>query len=114
MNVFQSTPSVWRVTNFFAKCDYCGKISIHTLRVEGDFLNATEMNGALRISIHTLRVEGDDVKKLDNAEAQRISIHTLRVEGDLVKTALNVNAIIFQSTPSVWRVTKLWLRIYQV
>ena len=36
----------------------------------------------LRISIHTLRVEGDEVK-LIGYTVPVISIHTLRVEGDL-------------------------------
>ena len=79
-------------------------ISIHTLRVEGDYVRAHSLayilafqstpsawrvtmvgrmaDRILRISIHTLRVEGDEVK-LIGYTVPVISIHTLRVEGDL-------------------------------
>ena len=56
-------------------------ISIHALRVEGDFLNF-RLAVTLKISIHALRVEGD-VKNLARAFNMSISIHALRVEGDL-------------------------------
>ena len=101
---FQSTPSVWRVTQtvIFASCHR--KISIHTLRVEGD---AWAWRSALltkKISIHTLRVEGDECPSelppemwnfnphppcggwpfsiKERVFPKYISIHTLRVEGD--------------------------------
>ena len=55
---FQSTPSAWRVTRSINKPEDTKNISIHTLRVEGDFtLNVGLI--LLPISIHTLRVEGD-------------------------------------------------------
>ena len=34
------------------------------------------------ISIHALRVEGDFAQLLDKGQKRRISIHALRVEGD--------------------------------
>ena len=34
---FQSTPSAWRVTSVVDVVDKFNEISIHTLRVEGDF-----------------------------------------------------------------------------
>ncbi len=37
--VFQSTPSVWRVTGDKVAETHCSTISIHTLRVEGDSKN---------------------------------------------------------------------------
>ena len=82
-----------------------GKISIHTLRMEGDVnrrLGVPEeeqfqstpsawrvtLAGFLRslpciISIHTLRMEGDVSKRRNSQTTLYISIHTLRMEGDL-------------------------------
>ena len=80
--LFQSTPSAWRETCYFLyllyhaehfnplpphggrqwrKCTSvygCG-ISIHSLRMEGDFGTQTEKNRSEVISIHSLRMEGD-------------------------------------------------------
>ena len=78
-------------------------ISIHALRVEGDFFNFCRAV-ALKISIHALRVEGDKLKNCppvtgvyfyprppgggrhvffsQPAARRGISIHALRVEGD--------------------------------
>ena len=39
VNIFQSTPSVWRVTTPLARTVQIRLISIHTLRVEGDSLS---------------------------------------------------------------------------
>ena len=55
---FQSTPSVWRVTTTMRYIGLLDDISIHTLRVEGDNIAQSVLNGST-ISIHTLRVEGD-------------------------------------------------------
>ena len=103
-------------------------ISIHTLRVEGDYL-IPRFEPPPSISIHTLRVEGDVSYDATNgalrtvfqstpsvwrvtirskvalASNLAISIHTLRVEGDLDEGASDIARAIFQSTPSVWRVT---------
>ena len=55
-------------------------ISIHALRVEGDYLHFLAF--FLRcISIHALRVEGD-MRAKRKCPGLRISIHALRVEGD--------------------------------
>ena len=104
---FLSTPSVWRAT--LHGFDGLGKfhISIHALRVEGDFSMPPLRPLGWVISIHALRVEGDTVL-LESKFAmndfyprppcggrrvfvpqwhklgQLISIHALRVEGDLV------------------------------
>ena len=56
-------------------------ISIHALRVEGDIILSLIRCG-FTISIHALRVEGDNVAALENSPMQSISIHALRVEGD--------------------------------
>ena len=57
--LFQSTPSVWRVTKVRKSMTLKELISIHTLRVEGDFVKLLSVFGKIGISIHTLRVEGD-------------------------------------------------------
>mgnify|MGYP007068771725 CR=1 FL=1 len=85
------------------------------------------------ISIHSLRVEGDfAVVEIDYSPAI-ISIHSLRVEGDLFAANFAVNVlyfnplppcggrqlleygqitdILFQSTPSVWRETVFSTRV---
>ena len=59
---------------------YCIKISIHALRVEGDD-GIGRMLDFLEISIHALRVEGDE-PWLNIVQEHYISIHALRVEGD--------------------------------
>ena len=80
---FQSTPSVWRATTPPCRRGYIMKISIHTLRVEGDSCPSMLCSFWLVISIHTLRVEGD--RQLTSSPRQ--------------------NGL-FQSTPSVWRATE--------
>ena len=101
-------------------------ISIHSLRVEGDFnsiavkflyyrfqstpsvwretLQMLDGTGAIPISIHSLRVEGDTHANMDILNAT-ISIHSLRVEGDVRASASGKASHGFQSTPSVWRET---------
>ena len=66
---------------------------------------------ALAISIHTLRVEGDHVKKTVTYDKHLISIHTLRVEGDTLICCFLSRLLLFQSTPSAWRVTIEFLSI---
>ena len=58
----------------------CASISIHALRVEGDFV-CYPLRIRFNISIHALRVEGDLLTN-GNAPIIIISIHALRVEGD--------------------------------
>ena len=55
-------------------------ISIHTLRMEGDW-DVSSTGGRADISIHTLRMEGD-LPQHGLAGHPVISIHTLRMEGD--------------------------------
>ena len=57
-HVFLSTPSAWRATNcvFFFSCNRL--ISIHALRMEGDY-KLEETDKTIIISIHALRMEGD-------------------------------------------------------
>ena len=77
---FQSTPSVWRETSFDKTKIRSAFISIHSLRVEGDFVSTVKLHRQ-SISIHSLRVEGDIVV-FCQFDSENISIHSLRVEGD--------------------------------
>ena len=78
---FLSTPSGWRATGFGKlNVDRLG-ISIHALRVEGDFCPVFGYIGTTDISIHALRVEGD-TNRFFEGDGETISIHALRVEGD--------------------------------
>ena len=100
--VFQSTPSVWRETIIKPLVIAARIISIHSLRVEGDYLRE-KYSLDVDISIHSLRVEGDGHLHADSHAGQHfnplppcggrpdadithckecISIHSLRVEGD--------------------------------
>ena len=77
---------MWRATQFALRPNKLTvKISIHTLRVEGDGTITLTIDGVDYISIHTLRVEGDITRQLHKSVAVFISIHTLRVEGDVVR-----------------------------
>ena len=100
---FQSTPSVWRETAPFKSSRFLYNISIHSLRVEGDF-GVRSVVPKSKISIHSLRVEGDS--NLASIYFRgTISIHSLRVEGDRKYWTGDTKASLFQSTPSVWRET---------
>ena len=80
MRAFQSTPSAWRetCTSTYLRCNR--RISIHSLRMEGD-LPQTWRTGQSGISIHSLRMEGDH-SSVQSDTARYISIHSLRMEGD--------------------------------
>ena len=80
---FQSTPSAWRETKKHSG-RWCKQ----------------------RISIHSLRMEGDLVLSAQQF-AQKISIHSLRMEGDIAPSPRLIDTPGFQSTPSAWRETSL-------
>ena len=102
--VFQSTPSVWRETKKHLFQGHELDISIHSLRMEGDYLctigfpqcshfNPLPPYGGRRnlrrrrlrrnrISIHSLRMEGDFGVVFSVSVNAVISIHSLRMEGD--------------------------------
>ena len=72
--------------------------------MEGD--NGVPQHGhGVIISIHTLRMEGDFDRIALRAEAAAISIHTLRMEGDSFRIPGSYSWSKFHSTPSAWRVT---------
>ena len=89
-------------------------ISIHALRVEGDFETVCKLASALSISIHALRVEGDVDRRAVDSIPQGISIHALRVEGDTVVCGLKTCKRKFLSTPSRWRATQKLLPLIGV
>ena len=102
--VFQSTPSAWRETVLPDSRSPPHRISIHSLRMEGD-RTAGSCTAGIGISIHSLRMEGDGIlrcllqpvlhfnplpphggrlnERLYISPTTSISIHSLRMEGDL-------------------------------
>ena len=155
--LFLSTPSEWRATesikptrvrrqDFYPRPPGGGRlyraaivppmfrISIHALRVEGDWTSRTAAltaryfyprppgggrPGAMRryfdatsISIHALRVEGDGIALGYRDPSISISIHALRVEGDKITKVLTTWYCTFLSTPSGWRATDLRLSLF--
>ena len=80
-------------------------ISIHALREEGD--RAEQAHRAEhRISIHALREEGDGGLRV-LSEKKLISIHALREEGDIAYALIGSALMLFLSTPSARRATRL-------
>ena len=69
------------------------RISIHTLRMEGDGAVPLQLEPAQAISIHTLRMEGDRRWSPEHRWWE-ISIHTLRMEGDSDMTDVDKALII--------------------
>ena len=65
------------------------KISIHTLRMEGDQRQSVTYPPYPPISIHTLRMEGDPEPVYARVNIPPISIHTLRMEGDKALSVIN-------------------------
>ncbi len=59
---FQSTLSAWRATSIFTTTNRAGQVSIHALRMEGDY-SKTQLVHIVQVSIHALRMEGDRGKK---------------------------------------------------
>ena len=124
---FQSTPSAWRETTARDQVLHCRSISIHSLRMEGDFVQPLYFWFVCRISIHSLRMEGDlrscvigirtDLFQSTPSAWREtwhqriylhqcnISIHSLRMEGDGKHFFFRNSKIKFQSTPSAWRET---------
>ena len=102
-------------------------ISIHSLRMEGDFCGCQSPHAGEDISIHSLRMEGDLSCTVvfckifhfnplpphggrlytsgNITDTRYISIHSLRMEGDSDNFLICTLFIAFQSTPSAWRET---------
>ena len=111
LSKFLSTPSGWRATFFDLIVSKRVCISIHALRVEGDF-DLREPTAAPEIFLSTPSgwratriVPGGD-------RCRHISIHALRVEGDINASYSAITGnILFLSTPSGWRATRLRERL---
>ena len=123
---FQSTPSAWRETKRPHRFDRLRKISIHSLRVEGDRVRCLPMSprpgfqstpSAWRetpslaltwygdyISIHSLRVEGDVDCQKNSSLLPNFNPLPPR-GGRLSSCFVNTFTDTFQSTPSAWRET---------
>ena len=79
-------------------------ISIHSLRMEGDFL-VQDNSCSIMIFQSTPSAWRETQPHFDFLVERVISIHSLRMEGDF-KMADSANGYsLFQSTPSAWRET---------
>ena len=117
---FQSTPSVWRETWDFTFAQYREIISIHSLRVEGDYRQSTcqhaldDFNplppcggrqyqaGAMGLNLQFQSTPSvwRETKRGDNVTRYcDISIHSLRVEGDHSTVRLSLTATDFNPLP---------------
>ena len=93
----------WHIHTLPYSCIF--QISIHTFLTEGDSL-LPYFPTRLCISIHTFLTEGDRLKP-KALQISVISIHTFLTEGDLTtKSAAKIGEI-FQSTPSLRKVTEI-------
>ena len=78
---FQSTPSAWRETGQDHGTRLCRSISIHSLRMEGDYIDLGYLCGG--VYFNPLPPHGGRQDKLPvEANFENISIHSLRMEGD--------------------------------
>ena len=78
--LFQSTPSLQKVTWIEDSYTVSVTISIHTFLAEGDLV-VVVLFGIWRISIHTFLAEGDCTGSVTSG-CSPISIHTFLAEGD--------------------------------
>ena len=79
---FQSTPSAWRETGQDHGTRLCRSISIHSLRMEGDYIDLGYLCGG--VYFNPLPPHGGrHIDLVDGDPAIIISIHSLRMEGDL-------------------------------
>ena len=80
-------------------------ISIHALRVEGDFKHTVPENIGYGISIHALRVEGDAFRVKRNIVKVRFLSTPSGWRATVPVCTINTNIFAFLSTPSGWRAT---------
>ena len=79
---FQSTPSAWRETGQDHGTRLCRSISIHSLRMEGDYIDLGYLCGG--VYFNPLPPHGGrHIDLVDGDPAIIISIHSLRMEGDI-------------------------------
>ena len=126
---FQSTPSAWRETCRNISRRNESRISIHSLRMEGDTHRRGWNSHGSRFQSTpsawreteneiSYSCESGDFNPLPPhggrqflistvPDGEIISIHSLRMEGDDGSTWLQLESGEFQSTPSAWRETSL-------
>ncbi len=80
-NLFQSTPSAWRETSVDSFSPSQRTISIHSLRVEGDYSKQFAPTGT-RVFQSTPSAWRETKSRNYMDDKLEISIHSLRVEGD--------------------------------
>ena len=101
---FQSTPSVWRETVYSAFCDYPLPLFQSTPSVWRETFTHMIRNYNQRISIHSLRMEGD-FRVLSCGTFRGYFNPLPPYGGRPVQWILAAIFMLFQSTPSVWRET---------
>ena len=79
------------------KTSYPPAISIHSLRMEGDYA-AGKGYTFWEISIHSLRMEGDAERTMEEVR-HNISIHSLRMEGDIISSSSRMILVHFNPLP---------------
>ena len=79
--IFQSTPSAWRETSKADSAAKQSQISIHSLRMEGDFQHVTQLR-QYRIFQSTPSAWRETIPSASAWRTASISIHSLRMEGD--------------------------------
>ena len=102
--LFQSTPSAWRETAPLSSVSARISISIHSLRMEGDFKRIF-FSSLLFIFQSTPSAWRETLATICQRNFCEISIHSLRMEGDFAAVVSFVMLSVFQSTPSAWRET---------
>ena len=103
--LFQSTPSAWRETLNLRFRKRTGPDFNPLPPHGGRQARGGCYHSCDRISIHSLRMEGDVAAAIDILRGNTISIHSLRMEGDYRCTICKRMDCAFQSTPSAWRET---------
>ena len=103
-NIFQSTPSAWRETSGTLHTAILARYFNPLPPHGGRRKHSRVCTRRQRISIHSLRMEGDHSVRRRYGGLD-ISIHSLRMEGDFRGTLLRTIDLPFQSTPSAWRET---------
>ena len=103
-SIFQSTPSAWRETSRHVSSAVCIRISIHSLRMEGDYIGKqpvcrTEFQSTPSAWRETFRIRmtGNGISHFNP-----LPPHGGRPAAFWDK----YNAAVFQSTPSAWRETE--------
>ena len=125
---FQSTPSAWRETCRHRQDRCCQRISIHSLRMEGDWQARRAGHRGTAISIHSLRMEGDSLttsflispfsyfnplpphggrRRVQLPDAPQFHFNPLPPHGGRLSiSCMDTPSFSFQSTPSAWRETR--------